>query len=99
MYRLAMIVCSGHWSWRKTANLVVLTGCLALLFHTSAWGKAPVIMDHLGRSPWEWSLLAGCCVPVSWYGIRGFLRKRAAPAAANEQEQGQDHHAGPPPGA
>jgi hypothetical protein len=100
IYRLAMIVCSGHWSWRKTANLVALAGCLALVvFHSSAWGNAPVIMDHLGRSPWEWSLLAGCCVPVSWHGIRRFLRKRATPVAPNEQEQGQDHHAGPPPGA
>jgi hypothetical protein len=105
IYRLAMIVCSGHWSWRKTANLVALAGCLTLMFHTPAWGKALAIMGHLGSSPWEWGLLAGSCVPVSCYGIRRILRKRAAPTAANViiepfhgQEQSQDHHAGPPPG-
>ena len=53
--RLAILFSSGHWSWRKTANLAAMACCLALLLYVlyaSLWGNSrsrpPTLSSRLG---------------------------------------------------
>lgn len=80
--RLVMLVCSGHWSWRKTANLVVALSCLTLLLYACVGNKVPVVIEYLGVSPLRWGPFAGCCVLAS----AGFWRVRRGRGAAGRQE-------------
>jgi hypothetical protein len=78
--RLAMLFSSGHWSWRKTVNLVAIACCLGSLLYVSLWGKLPDAVDYMLKSPWKLGLTVGWCVPVSSYGIwRALRRKHASP--------------------
>jgi hypothetical protein len=83
VYRLVMLISSGHWSWRKTANLVAIAGCLVFLIYVCIGNKVPITADHLSRSPWALGLLAGGCVPASSYGVWRVFRRKSRPADAN----------------
>lgn len=83
VYRLAVLISSGHWSWRKTANLVAIASCLAFLFYMCAGNKVPVAADYLARSPWALGLLAGGCVPVTSYGVWCVLQRKSFPEKAS----------------
>jgi hypothetical protein len=89
VYRLVMLISSGHWSWRKTANLAAIAGWLAFLFYACVGNKVPVAADYLGRSPWTLGLLAGGCVPVSSYGVwRVFRSKPRGDASPTSPDAG-----------
>lgn len=59
--RWAMLICSGHWSWCKTANVIVTLSCLVLLLSACVGNKVPVVVEFLSASPLRWGSCAGCC--------------------------------------
>lgn len=78
VHRLAMLFCSGHWTWHKTANLVVTSSCLALLFYACAGNRIPLVIEYLGASPFRWGSVSGCCVLASAVGLWRVRRRRVA---------------------
>jgi hypothetical protein len=72
-----MLVASGHWSARKSAQLVALGGALVVLIYVVV--RDQEILRFLDRSPWGWPLVAGGAITMGGWASR--RRKRATHAA------------------
>jgi hypothetical protein len=89
--RWAMLICSGHWSWRKTANLIVTLSCMVLLLGVCIGNKVSAVVEFLSASPLRWGSCAGCCVLGAVVGIWRVRRDKAI-AGRREPRSPADHH-------
>jgi LPXTG-motif cell wall-anchored protein len=85
---MLMLVASGHWSARKTVQLVALGGAVVVLLYMVV--RNPDVLRFIGGSPWGWPVVAGGAVTAGgWVWWR--RRKRAIPEARGLPEMASKH--------
>jgi hypothetical protein len=88
LHRMLMLVASGHWSARKTVQLVALGGAVVVLLYMVV--RNPDVLRFIGGSPWGWPVVAGGAVTAGgWVWWR--RRKRAIPEARGLPEMASKH--------